>query len=408
MRSILASLIAAGLLGSGSEAAAAGGEWVVLRVERVEVAAAHADGSPWDDGTPTSDLCGVLGGGDELLASRTWGPIVRGFCPGGGGASPEAPDLFLRFSAGDSAEYLSPIAADVLAHDFHYEILVPLEAVGSQGLFVEVVDRDAERRDGGERLGAIQVSKKDIGRLLENSSREKTYSDDAVTRVDVSARRHRRPVKATVGLSAAQRAARANVRVIAGEVLELRTTRARRVVAVVGGNLHRVDIEGCVRGSVQTTGGVGVGYEDVVQSVDSVSVAVSIQRPSVGLWMAGVGGLRCDRKESVVTVVDVQALTPSSLVPQAVTAITRSRYVAGVQRCHERALSNNRTASGVAKVRLTVGPTGGVAKFAVKSFPAVESCIGSLVSRWRFGAPKDASGKPTSAEFEVKLTLGAL
>ena len=356
MRTIVTGLVVVGLLGSSAEVAA-GTDWVVLRVERVEVAAVRADGSPWDDTTPTGDLCGVLGGGDELLASKMWGPVVRTFCPGGGGASPEAPDLFLRFSAADSAEYLSPIAADVLVHDFAYEILVPLEAVGSQGLFVEVVDRDAERKDGGERLGAIQVSQKDIGLLLESSSRDKTYSDDAVTRIDVSARRHRRPVKATVGLSAAQRVARANVRVIAGEVLELRTARARRVLAVVGGNLHRVDIDGCVRGIAQTTGGVAAGFEDVVQSVDSVSVAISIQRPSVGLWMAGVGGLRCDRKESMVTLVDVKSLNATSLDPHAVQKLIGSRHLLGLKRCHERALTRDGAVSATARVRLTVGAT---------------------------------------------------
>jgi hypothetical protein len=103
---------------------------------------------------------------------------------------------------------------------------------------------------------------------------------------------------------------------------------------------------------------------------------------------------------------DVADLTDSTLDPGDVAKIIRSRYLQGIKRCHERLLKQNPTAHGRVALRFTVGPTGGITKSAVKGFdPTVDSCIKELSLKWRFGAPKDEDGKPTSADFEIPLLL---
>jgi hypothetical protein len=408
VRGLVAGLVACCVLASGSVAVART-EWVVLRVERVEVAVAHADGSPWDDDTPTGDTCGVLGGGDDLVASKTWGRIAKAMCPGSGGKDPTAPDLVLRFSVPDSAVYLSPLAADALAYDFRYDMLVPIEAISPQGLSIDVVDRDVGSASGDEHLGLVTVTPRDVELLLASRSRVKTYSDDSVTRLEISARRHRPSKHATAKLASNQRVVRAPVSTIAGEELTLRATRPRTgIVAVEGANLHRVEIDGCTRGVVQTSGGVAVGFEDGFAQVDEVGVVVSVKRPTLALWKAGAVGLPCNRKTSLASIVNVQTNAGSSLSSDAVRAIVQGRYLQGIQRCQERLLAADRTAHGRVRARFTVGPTGGVTKAEVKWFPAVEPCLQPLLLKWRFGAPKDADGMPTSEDVELTLRLGVL
>ena len=168
MRAIVTGLVAVGLLGSSGEAAA-GTEWVVLRVERVEVAVARADGSPWDDGDPNG--------------------------------SQGAPDLAARLAI-DATSYVSAVAADRIVHDFAYDFLVPLDAVPPTGLAVEIFDQDGNDVRRGEELGTIRVTRSDIADLLASSSRVKTFSHDSVTRLEVTSRRYRKSSRrqfATVG-----------------------------------------------------------------------------------------------------------------------------------------------------------------------------------------------------------------
>ena len=103
---------------------------------------------------------------------------------------------------------------------------------------------------------------------------------------------------------------------------------------------------------------------------------------------------------------EVEDLTETTLDPDSVAKIIKARYLQGIKACHQRLLKQNPSAGGRVDLRITIGPTGGVTKSAVKGFdPTVDSCIKGLALRWRFGAPKDDEGKPTSADFQLPLVL---
>ncbi|HLU66742.1 MAG TPA: AgmX/PglI C-terminal domain-containing protein [Kofleriaceae bacterium] len=120
----------------------------------------------------------------------------------------------------------------------------------------------------------------------------------------------------------------------------------------------------------------------------------------------GTVGKKEEEKVSRASFDPVEDLTESTLDPDQVAKIIRSRYLQGIKRCHQRLLKQNPSARGRVTVRFTVGPTGGVTKSSVKGFdPTVDACIKGLTTKWRFGAPKDEDGKPTSADFEIPFML---
>jgi len=116
-------------------------------------------------------------------------------------------------------------------------------------------------------------------------------------------------------------------------------------------------------------------------------------------------GTKVEEKVSRATF-DVEDISESTLDPDSVAKIIRSRYLQGIKRCHQRLLKQDPNAGGRINLRFTVGPTGGVTKVDVKGFDAtVDACIKDLATKWRFGAPKDDDGKPTSADFQLPLVL---
>lgn len=116
-------------------------------------------------------------------------------------------------------------------------------------------------------------------------------------------------------------------------------------------------------------------------------------------------GRKVEEKVSRATF-DVEDISESTLDPDSVAKIIRSRYLQGIKRCHQRLLKADPNAGGRVNLRFTVGPTGGVTKAEVKGFDGtVDACIKELAVKWRFGAPKDDEGKPTSADFQIPLVL---
>jgi hypothetical protein len=117
-------------------------------------------------------------------------------------------------------------------------------------------------------------------------------------------------------------------------------------------------------------------------------------------------GPKVEDKVSRTTFTDVDDLSQTTLDPDSVAKIIRSRYLQGIKRCHERLLKQSPGARGRVTVTFTVSPTGGVTRSSVKGFDStVDACIRALTTRWRFGAPKDDDGKPTSADFQIPLIL---
>jgi hypothetical protein len=377
VRAIVTGLVAVGLLGSSGEAAA-GTEWVVLRVERVEVAVARADGSPWDDSTPT--------------------------------ASQAAPDLGVRLTI-DATSYASAVAPDRLVHDFAYDFLVPLEAVPPAGLGLEIFDQDGNDPRRGEELGTIRVTRSDITDLLAGSSRVKTFSHDSVTRLEVTSRRY---TKSSRRLTATVRPGKREVRlapsIVAGELIEARASSDVAIpTIVVGPAQDRIAIGRCARALITSSGAVTATLDG---SSTNGRFGLRVLRPSLAMWTRGGGWVPCDgrrvERRSLAAISQVQALSGSTLRPDAIRKIVQSRYLAGVQRCHERLLRSDPMATGRLRVRYSVGPTGGVVKVSAKGLErALETCVESLMVKWRFAAPKDAHGTPTTEDVEAELLLDA-
>lgn len=120
----------------------------------------------------------------------------------------------------------------------------------------------------------------------------------------------------------------------------------------------------------------------------------------------GTVATKVEEKVSRATFSNVEDLSMTTLDPNQVAKIIRSRYLQGIKRCHERVLKQDPTAGGRVNVAFTVGPTGGVTRASVRGFdPTVDACIEALARKWRFGAVKDDDGKPTSADFEIPLVL---
>ena len=101
-----------------------------------------------------------------------------------------------------------------------------------------------------------------------------------------------------------------------------------------------------------------------------------------------------------------EAYDDTTLDPRDVAQRIRSRYLRGIQRCHERALRQDPTAGGRVELDFTVGPAGRVVRADVFGFNSVvDDCIEDLTSGWRFGIPHDSGGDPTSADFLIPLVL---
>lgn len=263
----------------------------------------------------------------------------------------------------------------------------------------------------GELLGTIPVTRRDVDRLLASADRVKSYSDDSVTRIDLSALRYRRPAETSVKLRSRQQSTRAHARVIAGESIEVRVSPPTAyATAVLGGSLHASAVDGCMRGIVQASGGSAVGIQDGGATVDRITTFTIRRRaPDMALWISGLGGLSCSGRTSMIRIRNVQSTAGSTLAPLAVRSIVRGRYLQGIKRCQERMIAGKRPANGKVKARFTVAPTGSVSKASVKGFDqTLDSCIESLIGKWRFGAPKGPDGKPTSEDFDLDLRLDAL
>ncbi len=117
----------------------------------------------------------------------------------------------------------------------------------------------------------------------------------------------------------------------------------------------------------------------------------------------GMPAKRSNRSRVRVAVDD---LSDSSLKPNDVARRMRARYLAGIKRCHERELKKDPHAAGRVELQFTVIQTGRLKSPTVQGFNrAVDVCIKRLMGHWRFSAPKDDKGQPTTAEFHAQLLL---
>ncbi|HET6613698.1 MAG TPA: AgmX/PglI C-terminal domain-containing protein [Kofleriaceae bacterium] len=124
----------------------------------------------------------------------------------------------------------------------------------------------------------------------------------------------------------------------------------------------------------------------------------------------GQGGGVGDKKEQEIgsraTFNRPESFDESSLDPNSVAKIIRSRYLRGIQRCHQRVLKKDPHAGGRVDIEFTVGASGRVVSSKVNGFNSeVDTCIKGLTGSWRFPAPKGAGGQPGSATFFIPFVL---
>jgi len=215
--------------------------------------------------------------------------------------------------------------------------------------------------------------------------------------------------------SATARPGRGEVRlapsVVAGELIEVRASTETAIpTVIIGAAQDRLAVGRCSRVLVTSSGVVAATLDG--SSTKDVRFKLRVLQPSLAIWTRGSGWVQCDgrrvTRSSLAGVSQVQTLNGSTLSPTAITPIVRSRYLGGLKRCHERLLREDPMATGRMQLMFTVGPTGGVVKAAASGLDrALETCVQSLMMKWRFGAPKDAQGDPASEEVDVEVLLDA-
>ncbi len=122
----------------------------------------------------------------------------------------------------------------------------------------------------------------------------------------------------------------------------------------------------------------------------------------------GSGPVKETKIKSRTSLGAIDEISDGTLDPNSVIRRIRSRYLGQLKACHETALKTNPRLGGRVQLRFTVGPSGRLTRSSAKGFDSgVDNCIKSRMKNWRFGAPKDEDGKPSSAQFSIPVVLKA-
>jgi hypothetical protein len=188
----LASLFATGACsGAASPTRPSLPEALVLRIDRVEVAATKPGTSDRWDGPaaePNPFPCRLLGLGVGAVAAPVVGKGAELLCDASRSTqhaerNPADPDLELRVSARNGSAYISRTTRDVLSETFKYEVAIATGAIPEDGLLIEVLDDDLG--SGAETVGAIRVSRADLTSALASPTRLVARSDGAIRRLEL-------------------------------------------------------------------------------------------------------------------------------------------------------------------------------------------------------------------------------
>jgi hypothetical protein len=107
-----------------------------------------------------------------------------------------------------------------------------------------------------------------------------------------------------------------------------------------------------------------------------------------------------------ITVNDKHADDDTNLTPDAVLSKIQSAYMRAIKHCYTEHLKKDASARGKVALSFTVNKTGRAVETSAKGFAdEVDSCIGGLMTTWRFPIPKDKDGEDTDASFTITLQL---
>jgi len=166
-------------------------KWIVLRVERVQVAASDTE---WDGPAVDSSFKEICKGLSSLVgaARPEVGGVARIGCSLLSGekqrqADPRDPDLQVILDMA-GASYRSYVATDRRAHLFEYPFVVPGDAVPPDGLVLSVVDADANAPRGQE-IGSVRLTRDEIITLT-TSGQLITRQSESLALLEFSVRPH--------------------------------------------------------------------------------------------------------------------------------------------------------------------------------------------------------------------------
>ncbi|HRI64825.1 MAG TPA: hypothetical protein PK156_11305 [Polyangium sp.] len=219
----------------GSDAPGSGEDtqWLVLRIDTVQVAAQRPGTSiPWDDPVPQPNEgpeCGILGAASSFFSNPIVGKGAEYLCnlgtrPRPREQDPSSPDLVVELSVGPTTTYPTYTARDTFNHVFRSEFIVPTGAIPPEGLLLTVSDRDGNQR---EVLGSLRLRQDQLRETLE-SNRLLTLSDPSgsLQRLEVVVSSHAGPMEtAQVAMDARAGTVDSRFRPIrAGEIVEVTAT----------------------------------------------------------------------------------------------------------------------------------------------------------------------------------------
>ena len=158
--------------GSAVPTSLADTQWLVLRIDTVQVAP-HRPGTStsWDNPAPQSSdgaECALLGAAGSFLFHPIAGKAAQYLCSFGSSPrtqdqDPTAPDLVVELSIGATTSYPTYTARDTLNHVFRSEFIVPTGAIGPEGLLLTVSDRDGNQR---EVIGSLRLRQEQLEQAL--------------------------------------------------------------------------------------------------------------------------------------------------------------------------------------------------------------------------------------------------
>lgn len=228
--------------GSATPTAGSEPQWLVLRVDTVQVAPFRPGTSTtWDNPAPQANdgaECALLGVAGSLLFSPIAGKGAEYLCtlgsrPRSRDQDPTAPDLVVELSAGATTNYPTYTARDSFQHVFHSEFIVPTAAIPPEGLLLTVSDRDGQNR---EVIGSLRLQRAQLVQAL-GTNPLLTLSDStgSVQRLELIVGAHSPLTETvTVPMNAQSGTIEAQFRPIrAGDVVEISATGQYQV-----GNLY--------------------------------------------------------------------------------------------------------------------------------------------------------------------------